>query len=96
MEADLPESGVDALPSLGDPAVVAGLVRAFLREVVDRVADVGSGVLGGGAAGFADVEACRGMAAMFLGQREGYEVVAGWNSGGGMVGLDARPALACL
>jgi hypothetical protein len=48
----------DHLPSLADPAVVAGLVREFLRGAVDRVADVGAGVLGGGAAGFADVEAC--------------------------------------
>jgi hypothetical protein len=74
------------LPSLGDPSVVAGLVREFLRGAVDRVADVGSSVLAASAAGLADVDACRGMAAIFLGQHERYAAVAGWNTGGGMVG----------
>jgi hypothetical protein len=80
---DIPNPGGG--PSLGDPEVVGGLVRAFLAGVVDRVAEVGAGREDKGVAAMADQRACLAMAAIFLGRDPAYEPVGQWNSGGGMV-----------
>jgi hypothetical protein len=72
-------------PSLGDPEVVGGLVRAFLAGVVERVAEVGAGREDKGVAAIADQRACLVMAAIFLGRNPAYDPVGQWNSGGGMV-----------
>jgi hypothetical protein len=72
-------------PYLGDTEIVGGLVRGFLKGVVDRVAEVGAGREDKGVAAMADQRACLAMSKIFLGENPEYESVGQWNSGGGMV-----------
>jgi hypothetical protein len=77
-----PESD-DALSlSLGDPAVVAQLVRGFIAGVCERVAAVGAGAMTRDTAVRADRQACRDAADVFLGRNPAYEPAGHWNCGG--------------
>jgi len=75
----------DPNPGLGDPDVVAGLVRGFLAGVVNRIAEVAAGREDRGVAAMADTQACITMADIFLGKDPDYAPVGPWNAGGGMV-----------
>lgn len=72
-------------PYLGSIDVVSGLVNGFIQGVMGGVAMVGDGVQDRETAARGDVQACRDMAAIFLGKNDAYESVGQWNSGGGMV-----------
>jgi hypothetical protein len=71
-------------PYLGNIDVVGGLVREFLKGVLDRVVEAGSGAITGAAAAAMDKQECLRLAGVLLGRDPAYETIGQWNTGGGM------------
>lgn len=66
-------------PYLGDPEVVDGLVRSFVKDICDRFAEVADGGMFAQDAAAKDTEACTAMGRILAGEDPGFTPVGSWN-----------------